>query len=252
MVTNLIEIIEALGNTGSNAFLIPCIDGECTLWALDSYERPIIIGSWKLSLFEINVLKNSGLLGGGAAAVSTKGHEIDRVEHPMADRKGSSVTNGKSYSQTEDSCGKRPPLTGEKILRMLLAENEAPCRDLLGRLFQQASFQVDFAKDGQEAVALWEQGGYDLVLMDVHMPRFNGFEATGIIRRQEQATGRHTPIVAMTAHVGRDAEATCLSYGMDAFIPKPLDFDKAVQTIHETITNNLSSQEQIQGPTCTR
>jgi CheY-like chemotaxis protein len=78
---------------------------------------------------------------------------------------------------------------------------------------------------------MWENGGYDLVLMDVQMPRLNGFEATRIIREKERKDGRHTPIIAMTAHASKEDEEQCLAAGMDAYISKPIDFQKSLQLI---------------------
>ena len=71
---------------------------------------------------------------------------------------------------------------------------------------------------------MWEKGEYDLVLMDVQMPRLNGFEATSAIREKERVHGGHTPIVAMTAHARKEDEENCLAAGMDAYISKPIDF----------------------------
>jgi len=82
---------------------------------------------------------------------------------------------------------------------------------------------------------MWEQGEYDLVLMDIQMPRFNGFEATRAIRRKERKRGGHTPIIAMTAHAFKEDEERCLAGGMDYYISKPIDIDKCIKLIRQAI-----------------
>ncbi len=82
---------------------------------------------------------------------------------------------------------------------------------------------------------MWEKGDYDLVLMDVQMPRMNGLEATNTIREKERALGGHTPIVAITAYALEKDEEECLAAGMDAYISKPIDFPKCIEMIHALI-----------------
>ena len=100
-----------------------------------------------------------------------------------------------------------------------------------------ANYQVDFAENGEIAVNMWEKGTYDLVLMDIQMPVFNGYEATRIIREKERERGVYTPIVAITAHVSNKDQEQCLAAGMDAFIPKPIDFRNSLQLIGEILKN---------------
>ncbi len=122
---------------------------------------------------------------------------------------------------------------------LLVAEDDHTIRQVLGPMLRMFNYEIDFAEDGQKAVEMWECGKYDLVLMDVQMPRMNGFEATGAIREKERARGGHTPIVAMTAHVRKEDERRCLDAGMDAFVAKPIDFKACMQVITETINKTV-------------
>jgi PAS domain S-box-containing protein len=133
-----------------------------------------------------------------------------------------------------------PPMKGKRIPRILHAEDDPVIREILGQMLRQANFNIDFAEDGLKAVEMWEKGEYDLILMDVQMPRLNGLEATRAIREKEMARGGHTPIIAVTAHVRKEDKEMCLSAGMDAFISKPIDFKKCLQLIGEIISRKSS------------
>ncbi len=127
---------------------------------------------------------------------------------------------------------------GEKIPLVLIAEDDPTLRRVLGLMLKQSSYNLDFVEDGMKAVEMWEKGGYDLVLMDVQMPRLNGFEATHAIREKERERGGHTPIIAMTAHARQEDEEKCLAAGMDAYISKPIEFKKSLQVIGDIIKQN--------------
>jgi CheY-like chemotaxis protein len=81
---------------------------------------------------------------------------------------------------------------------------------------------VTVAGNGQEALELAGQQTFDLVLMDVQMPEMDGFTATAELRAREAGTGRHLPIIAMTAHAMKGDEERCLRAGMDAYLAKPI------------------------------
>jgi CheY-like chemotaxis protein len=81
---------------------------------------------------------------------------------------------------------------------------------------------VTVANNGREAVDLWQQQHFDLILMDIQMPELDGIEATLRIRQQEESKGAHIPIVAMTAHALKGDREKCLAAGMDGYISKPV------------------------------
>ena len=120
-------------------------------------------------------------------------------------------------------------------IRILVVDDDAVMRAILAVMLQRADFEVDVAEDGLVGVEMWDEGAYDLVLMDVQMPRMNGFEATYTIREKERARGGHTPIVAVTAYALEKDEEECLAAGMDAYISKPVNFKKCIEMIHTII-----------------
>jgi two-component system sensor histidine kinase/response regulator len=110
-----------------------------------------------------------------------------------------------------------------RSLRVLVAEDNAVNRQLVTALLGKRGHTVVTVGNGLEAVAAVAEGGFDLVLMDVQMPELDGFEATKIIRKAEEATGAHILIIALTAHAMKGDREICLAAGMDAYLPKPIN-----------------------------
>ncbi len=88
---------------------------------------------------------------------------------------------------------------------------------------------VDVARNGRDAIAAWNAGAFDLVLMDCQMPEMDGLTATTQIRAIEKQTGRsRVPIIAVTAHAYAQDRANCLAAGMDDYLSKPFAEDDLV------------------------
>ena len=113
--------------------------------------------------------------------------------------------------------------TGDRRLHVLLAEDNAINQELARRVLEKAGHAVTVVENGRDALAALDGGIFDVVLMDVQMPEMDGLEAAAAIRGGEEGTGRHVPIVAMTAHALQGDRETCLAAGMDAYISKPVD-----------------------------
>jgi len=82
----------------------------------------------------------------------------------------------------------------------------------------------------------------------VQMPTLDGFEATAAIRRHEQSTGTHVPIVAMTAHAIKGDEQRCLSAGMDSYIAKPIRAEELYGTLEKLLGQALATSSVDLGP----
>ena len=92
--------------------------------------------------------------------------------------------------------------------------------------------EVTLASDGEEAVRLSAEAEFDVVLMDCHMPTLDGYEATGRIRRREQAANaERMRIVALTASAAPGDRERCLACGMDDYITKPLQLPDLVRAL---------------------
>ena len=111
---------------------------------------------------------------------------------------------------------------GGRPLRVLVAEDNVVNQEVAVAILASAGHSAAVASNGREALALLEKEPFDLILMDVQMPELDGLEATAAIREQEKSTGRHIPIVAVTAHAMKGDAERCLAAGMDAYAPKPL------------------------------
>ncbi|MDX2151056.1 MAG: response regulator [Bryobacteraceae bacterium] len=118
-------------------------------------------------------------------------------------------------------------------LSVLLADDNLVNQTLASRLLERRGHTVTTVGNGREALSALELQTFDVVLMDVQMPVMDGFEAARAIRRREQNTGGHVPIIALTAHVMRGDDERCLAAGMDAYLPKPYsayDLYQAIET----------------------
>ena len=117
----------------------------------------------------------------------------------------------------------QPPIREERPgLRILLAEDNLINQMVAVRLLQKGGQDVQVAGNGREALEKLTNGQFDLVLMDVQMPVMGGFEATAAVREIEKGTGRHVPIIALTAHAMDGDRERCLAAGMDGYISKPI------------------------------
>jgi CheY-like chemotaxis protein len=106
--------------------------------------------------------------------------------------------------------------------RILLAEDNLVNQKLAVRLLEKQGHHVQVAGDGREALQKLKEEDFDLVLMDVQMPVMGGFEAAAAVREMEKGTGKHIPIVALTAHAIKGDRERCLAAGMDGYIAKPI------------------------------
>ena len=108
-------------------------------------------------------------------------------------------------------------------LRILLAEDNPVNQRVAVRMLEKRGYRLQVVDTGCKAVAAVEEQSFDLVLMDIQMPEMDGLTATALIRKAEAGTGRHMPVVAMTAHAMTGDRERFLAAGMDDYIAKPFE-----------------------------
>jgi len=118
-------------------------------------------------------------------------------------------------------------------VRVLLVEDNEVNRKLALHMLRRLGCVVEVAMNGREAVELTAKRVYDLVFMDIQMPEMDGIEATRLIRERERSTGKHLPIVAMTAHAMEGDRERCLAAGMDDYLSKPVKIDLLAQMVEK-------------------
>ncbi len=173
-----------------------------------------------------------GLMGGRIVLASTPGKgstfSFEIPLRPIAE-------SGRPPSTLLPRPALAKPLPGARG-RVLIAEDGEANQLVAAAILRKAGYAVDLARDGEEALGAARTAAYDLVLMDVRMPRMDGLAATAAIRGLEGPAGR-VPIIAMTAAAMPDEVARCLEAGMDAHVAKPMDLTALLAAVSDMLEN---------------
>lgn len=113
--------------------------------------------------------------------------------------------------------------------KILLVEDNEMNRDSLSRLLARRGYEIIFAEDGEEAVAVTRAAQPDLVLMDISLPKLDGYEATRLLRTFEAT--RDIPIIALTAHAMTSDREKAMAAGCTDFESKPVEFTRLLGKI---------------------
>jgi len=120
-------------------------------------------------------------------------------------------------------------------LQILLAEDNAINQKFAVTILERMGHRVTSTNNGKEAVQLWKQGTFDLILMDIQMPLQDGKAATAAIRKAEDGTDRHIPIIALTAHALQEEKLQLLSSGFDGYVPKPMEISVLTSEMYKVL-----------------
>ena len=123
------------------------------------------------------------------------------------------------------------PESPGRLSRVLLVDDSPENRVLMRLLLARQPLTIDEANNGSEALELFEQNEYALVLMDIQMPIIDGYTATRMMRRIEERSGRRTPVVALTAHAYEEDIRRCREAGCDDHIAKPFKKKELLQCL---------------------
>ena len=132
-------------------------------------------------------------------------------------------------------------------LRVLVAEDNLVNQEFAAEALRKLGHRVSVASDGEEALGMMRKQIFDIVLMDVQMPKLSGLDVTRMYRDIEPEA-LHTPIVALTAHTGIEDRRRCIEAGMDAVLIKPIDL-RQLQSVVRTVTGVDPIVEAVGGNT---
>ena len=178
----------------------------------------------------------SELMGGGLSVTSTEGEGssfvMTFIASEVAHNPAADAAPALTVSDKSDMPG----------MQILLVDDHPVNRKVVRLFLEPFGFVITEAVDGQEALNA-DMSRFDLVLMDLNMPKMGGLEATRIFRANE-ASGKHVPIIALTADAMQDQVEACHAAGMDAHISKPILMDKLVETVTDML--HLHAAESTQ------
>jgi len=180
-----------------------------------------------------------------------------RIEYRPNDGGGSVFTFTLPLRTAED---RTPPSDGAALpenpllkhpgVRILIAEDDPAIHEMIRMLLSRCDCRIEVAESGREAVAKWQQGNFDLILMDFEMPEMTGIEAATAIRALEKEggnDGKRVGIIGLTAHAGAQLQHECLAAGMDCCLAKPIrlgDFFSSLAACEKARETNLRAPDQ--------
>ena len=141
-----------------------------------------------------------------------------------------------------------PAVWSGPSLRILHVDDQEANLFFCTRLLQKAGHWVMEARNGRDALQKWEQGAFDLILMDAQMPLMSGIEATQAIREMERQSGDHIPIIAVTARALHEEREVIMSQGFDGFLAKPIIIEQLFDILYRCLGKNVPHKGQRDTP----
>lgn len=120
---------------------------------------------------------------------------------------------------------------------VLVADDNAINRKVLERQITMLGYAAEFAEDGEQALSMWKQSAYGLLMTDCHMPKMDGYQLARNIRNEEKA-GQHMPIVAITADAMKETVSKCHAAGMQGCLTKPMGLEQLKEVLVQWLPDN--------------
>ncbi|NSW91721.1 MAG: response regulator [Firmicutes bacterium] len=185
------------------------------------------------------------LMGGGIGFETTAGAgSLFRFTVPL---KVSDAGTGLEEAKPANGGTKASYLWENSPGTVLVVDDFEFNRRVLSMQLGKLGLEAETAAGGQEAVEMFSQKNYALVLMDCRMPGMDGFQAAAAIRRLEAGKNKHTPIIAVTAGASPEEKERSLSAGMDDYIKKPVLLDTLSGTLARWLPGAVKSGRQVLG-----
>jgi len=148
---------------------------------------------------------------------------------------------------TETNVTEIESLLIKQQLAILVVDDSAINRKVCTNMVADIAASISTANDGKQALELWQQQHFDIILMDCHMPIMDGISATLKIRELEKETQRHTIIIAITASDLEVDRKKCFAAGMDGFVAKPYNPNQLWQALHESLNTSSGGSMSLKG-----
>lgn len=126
-----------------------------------------------------------------------------------------------------------------KDCSVLFAEDHDIDREIIKEMLSYMNISVDVAKNGKDALTLFEKNDYDIIFVDIQMPLMDGFEMTSHIRKSNK---KQPVIIAITAKAMKGDKENCLEAGMDDYLPKPIDINSLEKMIKKYFPDKLMKE----------
>lgn len=205
--------------------------------------RPVVLTAYHaaVSTLGANELDRENMVLQGALTCPIR---LKRIWHMVAVALGKAEIGNEAITEEGSQAVYEPPDMGTAHAHnaaILVAEDNETNQIVIRRILSRLGFAHDIAKNGEEAIALYRQYPYGLILTDFHMPKMDGFELTSVIRKMEdmRAVGRPIPIVALTADALPKTEQQCLDAGMNGYLRKPIEMAKLEAILNRYLKHAL-------------
>ena len=133
-------------------------------------------------------------------------------------------------------------MSGSK--KVLVAEDSSVIQNLTKRILQFQNYEITSVRDGQEVLEVLAKNDFDIILMDINMPKMDGIECTRQIRSLEDDIKAEVPIVAITGNARNYSREDFKDAGINDFLQKPIDFDLLVETVKKFTSDESGKVHQ--------